>query len=120
MEHIAMSCIVYLDEVLIYSNTIQQLRKDVSNILKVIQKSGIIVKPSKRQFQKCETEYLGFIIGQKGGKIDMVKTHAIWDCTAPKKIKEIQCFLGFCNLNQRFIEGIRRIPRPLYPRTKKD
>jgi len=33
MEHIDMCCIVYLDNVLIYSNTLQQQRKDVSNIL---------------------------------------------------------------------------------------
>jgi len=36
MEHIDMCCIVYLDDVLIYSNTLQQHRKDVSNILEGI------------------------------------------------------------------------------------
>jgi len=36
MEHIDMCCIVYLDDVLIYSNTLQQHRKDVSNILEAI------------------------------------------------------------------------------------
>jgi len=36
MEHIDMCCIVYLDDVLIYSNTVQQHRKDVSNIPEVI------------------------------------------------------------------------------------
>jgi len=46
MEHIDMCCIIYLDDVLIYSNTIQQHRKDVSNILEVIRKSGMKVKPS--------------------------------------------------------------------------
>ena len=55
------------------------------------------VKPSKCEFHQGETEYLGFIIGQEGVKTDPVKTQAIWDCTTPKKIREIQCFLGFCN-----------------------
>ena len=36
MEHNEMCCIVYLDDVLIYSNTLQQPRKDVSNILGAI------------------------------------------------------------------------------------
>jgi len=97
MEHIDMCCIVYLDDVLIYSNTLQQHRKDVSNILEAIPKSGMKVKPSKCEFHPSETEYLGFIIGQEGVKTDPVKTQAIWDWTAPKKIQEIQCFLGFCN-----------------------
>jgi len=120
MEHSEMCCIVYLDDVLIYSNTLQQHRKDVSNILQAIQKSGIQVKPSKCEFHQNETEYQGFIIGQEGIKTDPVKTQAIWDGTAPKQIKEIQCFPGFCNFYRRFIEGFSRTARPLYARTKKE
>ena len=120
MEHIDMCCIVYLDDVLIYPNTLQHHRKDVSNILMAIQKSGMKVKPSKCQFHQRETECLGFIIGQEGVKTDPVKTQAIWDWTAPKKIMEIQCFLGFCNFYRRFIEGFSRTARPLYARMKKE
>jgi len=120
MEHIDMYCIVYLDDVVIYSSTLQQHRKDASNILEAIRKSGMKVKPSKCEFHQSETEYLGFIIGQEGVKTDPVKTQAIWDWTAPKKIKEIQCFLGFCNAYRRFIEGFSRTAKPLYERTKKE
>jgi len=119
-EHIDMCCIVYLDDVLIYSNTLQQHQKDVSTILEAIRKSGMKVKPSKCEFHQTETEYLGFIIGQEGVKRDPVKTQAIWDWTTPKKIKEIQCFLGFCNFYPRFIEGFSRTAKPLYARTKKE
>jgi len=120
MEHIDMCCIVYLDDVLIYSNTLQQHRKDVSNILQAIRKSGMKVKPSKCEFHQNETEYLGFIIGQEGVKTDPVKTQAIWDWATPKKIKEIQCFLGFCNFYRRFIEGFSRTAKLLYAKTKKE
>jgi len=113
MEHIDMCCIVYLDDVLIYSNTLQQHRKDVSNILEVIRKSGMKVKPSKCEFHQNKTEYLGFIIGQERVKTDPVKTQAIWDWTTPKKIKEIQCLLGFSNFYRRFIEGFSRTARRL-------
>jgi len=78
------------------------------------------VKPSKCEFHQSQTEYLGFIIGQEGVKTDPVKTQAIWDWTAPKKIKEIQGFLGFCNFYRRFIEGFSRTAKPLYARTKKE
>jgi len=62
IEHINMCSIVYQDDVLIYSNTLQQHRKDVRNILEAIRKSGMKVKPSKCEFHQNETEYLGFII----------------------------------------------------------
>jgi len=56
IEYIDMCCIVYLDDVLIYSNTLQQHRKDVSHILEAIRKSGMKVKPSKWEFHQSETE----------------------------------------------------------------
>jgi len=115
-----MCCIVYLDDVLIYSNTLQQHRKDVSNILEAIRKSGMKVKPSKCEFHQNRTEYLGFIIGQEGVKTDPVKTQAIWDWTTPKKITEIQCFLGFGNFYRRFIEGFSRTAKLLYVKTKEE
>jgi len=120
MEHIDMCCIVHLDDVLIYSNTLQQHRKDVSNILEAIPKSGMKVKPSKCEFHQSETEYLGFFIGQAGVKTDPVKTQVRWDWTTPKKIQEIQCFLGFCNFYRRFIEGFSRAAKPLYAKTKRE
>ena len=86
MEHIDMCCIVYQDDVLIYSNTLQQHPKDVSNILEAIQKSAMKVKPSKCEFHQTEKEYLGLIIGQEGVKTDPVKTPAIWALTAPASL----------------------------------
>jgi len=104
---------------LIYSNTLQQDRKDLSNILEAIRNSLKKVKPCKCEFHQCETEYLGFIIGQEGVKTDPVKTQALWDWTTPKKIKEIQCFRGFCNFYRRFLEGFSRTAKLLYAKTKK-
>jgi len=100
MEHIDMCCIVYLDNVLIYSNTLQQHRKEVSDILKAIRKSGMKVKPSKCVFNQSEPEYLGFIIGQ-GVKTDSVKTQAIWDWTAPKRNGGHPMLLRFLQLLPR-------------------
>ena len=79
MEYMDVCCIVYLDDVLIYWNTWLGHQQDVKNILEAIQKSGMKIKPSKCEFHKKETEYLGFIIDEDGIKADPVKTQAIWD-----------------------------------------
>ena len=97
MEYINMCCIVYLDDVLIFSNNLQQHQQDVRNILEAIRKSGMKVKPSKCEFHKKETEYLGFIISREGIKTDPVKTEAIWYWKTPKNKTDIQSVLGFCN-----------------------
>ena len=79
MQHIDMCCIVHLDDVLIYSNILQQHRKHIRNILEEIRKSGMKVTPSKSVFHQSEKQYLGYLIGQQEVKIDTVKTQAIWD-----------------------------------------
>ena len=100
MKYIDMCCIVYLHDVLIDSNTLLGHQQDVKNILEAIRKSGMKINASKYEFHRKETEYLGFIIGEDGIKVDPVKTQAICDWTIPKNKKEIQCFLGFCNFYQ--------------------
>ena len=112
MEYIDVCCIVYLDDVFIYSRTRQDHQSDVSKIRKAIPISGMRAKPSKCEFHKKEMEYLGFNISEDGVKADPVKTQAISDWKTPKTKKEIQCFLGFCNFYRRFIEGSAELWNP--------
>ena len=84
MEYINVCCIVYLDDVLIYSNTGLGHQQDVKNILEAVKKSGIKIKASKCECHKKETEYLEYISSEEGIKADPVKTQAIWDWTTPK------------------------------------
>jgi len=70
-------CIVYLDDLLIYSKRKSEHIRDVRAILKAIEKSGMKIKPGKCEFHPAETEYLGFIIGREGIKVDPIKTSAI-------------------------------------------
>ena len=107
-------CRVYLDNVLIYSDNLEQHKQDVQNIINSIYQSGMRLKPSKCEFNQTETEYLGFIISQEGIKVDPVKTKAIRTWARPTWKKEIQSFLGFCNFYWRFIEGFSKIAKPLY------
>ena len=113
-------CIVYLDDVLIYSDNLEQHKQDVPNIINSIYQSGMRLKPSKYEFHQTEIEYLGVIVSQQGIKVDPVKTKAIRTWAKPISKKEIQSFLGFCNFYRRFIKGFSKIAKPLYQLTEKD
>jgi len=49
-------CIVYLDDIHIYSDCLEQHQKDVVAIIRAIRKQGMKLKPSKSEFHQKETE----------------------------------------------------------------
>jgi len=119
-SYIDICCIVYLDDVLIYSENREQHQKDMVAIIRAIRKERMKLKPSKCEFHQRETEYLGFIINNEGVKGDPITTATIRDWKPPTNKKGIQEFMGFCNIYRRFIEGFSRTDKPLYDRTKKE
>src|SRR6266852_664716 len=119
-EYLDVFYIVYLDDILIYSETKEQHVEDIRKILQKLKEARNKLKPTKCEFHKEKTEYLGFVISPQGIKMDPVKTEAIKEWERPKNVKDIQSFVGFCNFYRRFIEGFSRIAKPLYDLTKKE
>ena len=119
-SYINICCIVYQDDVLICSDSIEQDQKDVIAIIRTIRKQGMKLKRSKCEFHQKQMKCRGFIINKDGVKVDPIKTAAIWHWKQSTNKKGIQEFIGFCNFNRRFIEGFRRTAKPLYHKTKKD
>ena len=58
--------VVYLDDILIYSDDITQHRKHVKEILKRLRKVGLYVKAEKCGFHSDSVEYLGYVLFLSG------------------------------------------------------
>jgi hypothetical protein len=112
--------IVYLDDILIYTETLEEHQKVVKQVLKILQDNDLYLKPDKCEFEKTKVEYLGLIISHNHVKMDPVEVQGIVDWPTPSKVKDVQAFLGFCNFYQRFVEGFSHVARPLFELTKKD
>jgi hypothetical protein len=52
--------------------------------------------------------------------MDLVKVQGILNWPVPKKVKDVQAFIGFCNFYQRFTQGFSDIARPLTQLTCKE
>ena len=115
----------YLDDILIYSESIEEHRQHVRQVLTRLRMAGLQIDIEKCEFHTQETRYLGLIIGTDGVKMDPKKIEAIRDWKPPNKdkdkdkIKEVQAFLGFANFYRRFISGFSTIVKPLTELTKK-
>jgi hypothetical protein len=113
-------CIVYLDDILIYSDDLEQHRQHVHLILKRVEEVGLTLKASKCEFCTDRTEYLGYIISPMGIQMDPGKVQAIAEWKEPVNVKALQSVLGFANFYRRFIKDFSKITIPLTRLTQKD
>ena len=60
------------------------------------------------------------IISKGQINMDKKKVAGVLEWPVPKKVKDIQAFLGFANFYRRFIQDFAKITRPLVDLTKKD
>ena len=97
--HLDLTAIAYLDDILVYSNTQQEHTTHVKDVLRCLRQAGLKLKPEKCEFNKLEVEFLRYIIGINGIKMDPSKITAIRDWPQPTTVKEVQAFLGFANFN---------------------
>ena len=88
---------IYLDDILIYSNNMFEHHQYVKEVLKCLHKTGLYAKEKKCGFHSKSIEYLGHILSPSGFTMSNNKVKIIQDWPEPKKVKDIQSFLGFAN-----------------------
>ncbi|KAJ1579475.1 hypothetical protein NDA11_007601 [Ustilago hordei] len=71
------SLIIYLDDLLIYSSTLEQHQGHVSAVLARLRQAGLYAKAEKCQFSTSQTEFLGFVVSDQGVSMDPSKTEVI-------------------------------------------
>ena len=90
-------CVVYLDDILIYSDTPKEHVQHVCLILKALQEHGLYVKLEKCEFHVQEINFLGFVITPNGVRMSDDRISTITEWPVPRSLTEIQIFLGFAN-----------------------
>src|SRR5258708_9636250 len=119
-EFLDINCVVYLDDILVFSQTQESHNLHVLQILQALDKHGLLALVNKCEFDKESLEYLGFILGKNGVTMHPSKLATIADWPEPCLVKDIQRFLGLANFYQRFISHYASIASPLYKLTRKD
>src|SRR6266850_2307789 len=112
--------IIYMDDILIFSDDLEQLHEQTKKILQWLQDKDLFLKLEKCKFDQTEVEFLDMIIGHNTVKMDPVKLAGIHDWPTPKTVKQVRSFLGFCNFYRKFIPQFSMKAQPLNMLTKKD
>ena len=106
-------CLIYLDDIIIYSADIDSHLERLDAVFKRLAEFNLTIKPSKCEFFKTETTYLGHVVSSEGIKADPKKTDAVHSWPVPKNGKEVRQFLGFAGYYRRFVKDYARLARPL-------
>src|SRR6266481_588961 len=119
-DMIDINVVVYLDDILIYLDGLPEHITHVQEVLRRLCINGLFARADKCEFHVTSCEYLGYMLSPEGLTMASNKVQIIQDWPEPRKVKDIQSFLGFANFYHRFIYGYSEITVPLTHLTRKN
>ena len=119
----------YIDDILIYTETIEEHWRLLREVLERLQAAGLKISLDKSEWLRKEVQYLGYIIGQGVLKMDPSKTEAILKIPLPQDTREegrykpdlrkqVRRFLGAAGFYRKFVRGFATLTAPLTELTK--
>jgi hypothetical protein len=111
--------IVYIDDVMIFSKSIEEHWKHLNAFLETIKHNGLVVSASKIKLFQTKIRFLGFDIAE--GKIRPIDraiqfADKFLDVITDKT--ELQRFLGSLNYIADFYKDLRKYCKPLFNRLR--
>ena len=111
--------VVYLDDIVIYSNTLEEHVDHLRQVFRLLRQNELYVKKGKFSFALGEVGFLGHRIMDGKLMIDENKIKAIQEWDAPTKVPQLRSFLGLVNYYRRFIKAYSARAAPLIDLLKK-
>jgi hypothetical protein len=92
--YIGKICHIYLDDIIVWSNSIDKHCNNVRTILAALWGSQLYCNPQKTHLFETEVDFLVHLISARGIEADMKKTDHIVNWPQPQSAKEVQQFCG--------------------------
>ena len=89
--------LVFLDDVLTYSKTLEEHFGYLETVFKIMRHANLKLKPKKCKLCQPQVVYLGHIINEYGASPEPEKVSAVREWPTPKTVKQVRSFVGFCN-----------------------
>ena len=89
--------VIYLDDILIYSENEQDHVALVKRVLDRLQEFQLAIVPDKCKWHRYSINFLGYIISPEGVEMDQEKIRTVVEWEAPDSVKGVQLFFVFAN-----------------------
>jgi Reverse transcriptase (RNA-dependent DNA polymerase)/Integrase zinc binding domain len=106
------TCLVYLDDVIVFSSDREAHLARVAEVLTVLCNAGLSLKLQNCRFLAEMVNYLGHVF--RPGRLGVAEknTEALKVAPLPRTQTELRSFLGLCNVYRRFIPRFSAIAAP--------
>lgn len=112
--------VVYLDDLLIYSNSKEEHIRHLRLVLQRLKDNQLFLGKNKYELMTSETEFLGLRVGRNGISIGEDRKKLVKDWPRPKSISELRSFVELLQFFRRFIHQFSEIAAPLTNLTRKN
>jgi len=112
-EQLGKSVIVFIDDILVFSNTLEEHKRHLKMVLERLREEKLYLKPKKCEFFRRKVSFLGHVVSSNEISMDPKKVQVVKEWGELETKKDVQRFLGFANFYRRFIENFAKIVEPL-------
>jgi transposase InsO family protein len=106
-------CVVFLDDILIFSRTFDEHLVRIKHVLDKVKESGMKLNPKKCKFCQPKVKYLGHIVSANGVETDPDKLDKVANWQEPTNVDETRSFVSFAGYYRRFVKDFAAIVKPL-------
>ena len=106
-------CEIYLDDIIVWSNSIEELTGRLETLLARAKQYNITFNPEKCWIGLKEVEYVGHVIDQTGLSFTKEKLNKVGEFRLPSNAKDLRRFLGLASYFREHVKGFTELAHPL-------
>jgi len=93
-EHLSKICHIYLDNIIVWSNSVEEHVKHIDMIMQSLRKAKLYCNLNKCNFFQKEVNFLGHHISEQGIEPNSSKIDKVINWPQPKSATDVRGFLG--------------------------
>jgi len=106
-------CIIYLDDIIIFSNSFEEHLERLNLVMTRLQECGIKLNAEKCFLMKKSVNFLGHVVSSEGVATDPSKIEKIKNYPKPANADELRSFIAFAGYYRKYLPNYSRLAKPL-------